>query len=341
MQFTRLGPTGLSVSRLCLGCMTYGDKTKGWHGDWLLNEEESRPFFRQALEAGINFFDTANGYAGGTSEEITGKLLREMANRDEIVVATKAYIPWRNAPNTGGLSRKSLMQAVDDSLRRLGMDYIDLYQIHRWDDETPIEETMEALHDIVKAGKALYIGASSMYAWQFAKAQETARANGWTPFVSMQNQLNLIYREEEREMLPLCADQGVGVIPWSPLARGRLARPLGETTVRSETDGFGKAIYPEDEADNAVIAALADLAKARGRPMATLALAWHFTRPAVASPIIGASKPHHIADAVAALEVELTPEEIAALEAPYRPKAPTAMAMGLPGMDRVTVKGEG
>jgi aryl-alcohol dehydrogenase-like predicted oxidoreductase len=338
MKFTRLGPTGLSVSRLCLGCMTYGDKSKGWHGDWLLDEEQSRPFFRQALEAGINFFDTANGYAGGTSEEMTGKLLKEMANRDEIVVATKAFIPWRNAPNTGGLSRKSLMQAVDDSLTRLGMDYIDLFQIHRWDDATPIEETMEALHDIVKAGKALYIGASSMYAWQFAKAQETARANGWTPFISMQNQLNLLYREEEREMLPLCEDEGVGVIPWSPLARGRLARPLGESTVRSETDGFGKVIYPEDEADDAVITALECVAKARDVPMATLALAWHFTRPAVAAPIIGASKPHHIDAAVAALEVELTAEEIAAIEAPYRPKNPTGMGMALPGMDQVTVR---
>lgn len=338
MQFIRLGNSGLSVSRLCLGCMTYGDKTKGWHGDWLLDEEESRPFFRQALEAGINFFDTANGYAGGTSEEITGKLLSEMANRDEIVVATKAYIPWRNAPNTGGLSRKALMQAVDDSLTRLGMDYIDLFQIHRWDDETPIEETMEALHDIVKSGKARYIGASSMYAWQFAKAQEAARSHGWTRFISMQNQLNLLYREEEREMLPLCEDQGVGVIPWSPLARGRLARPLGEETVRSKTDGFGKVIYPEDPADDGVIGALAALSKSRGDSMASLALAWHFTRPSVAAPIIGASKPHHIEAAVAALDIALTPEEIAPLEAPYRPKAPTGMAMGLPGMDKVTLK---
>ncbi|MEO1490211.1 MAG: aldo/keto reductase, partial [Pseudomonadota bacterium] len=257
MQFTRLGASGLSVSQLCLGCMSYGDTSKGWHGDWLLGEEESRPFFRAALEAGINFFDTANGYSGGTSEEITGKLLKEMANRDEIVLATKAFIPWRNAPNTGGLSRKSLMQAVDDSLARLGMDYIDLFQIHRWDAETPIEETMEALHDIVKAGKARYIGASSMWAWQFAKAQETARANGWTPFISMQNQLNLLYREEEREMLPLCEDEGVGVIPWSPLARGRLTRPFGQNTVRSETDGVGKALYKDDDAaDQADIAGL-------------------------------------------------------------------------------------
>ncbi|MEO1729900.1 MAG: aldo/keto reductase [Pseudomonadota bacterium] len=338
MQFTRLGSTGLSVSRLCLGCMSYGDTTKGWHGDWLLGEEESRPFFRAALEAGINFFDTANGYSGGTSEEITGKLLRQMASRDEIVVATKAFIPWRNAPNTGGLSRKSLMQAVDDSLKRLGMDYIDLFQIHRWDPDTPIEETMEALHDIVKAGKALYIGASSMYAWQFAKAQETARANGWTPFVSMQNQLNLLYREEEREMLPLCEDEGVGVIPWSPLARGRLARPVGEGTVRSETDGVGKSLYKEDDAaDAAIITALAAMAERKGVSMASLGLAWHFTKSAVTAPIIGATKPHHIADALAALDVELSAEEVAELEAPYRAKFPTGMGMAMPGMDRVSV----
>jgi aryl-alcohol dehydrogenase-like predicted oxidoreductase len=338
MKFTRLGNSGLSVSRLCLGCMSYGDTTKGWHGDWLLGEDDSRPFFRQALEAGINFFDTANGYSGGTSEEITGKLLREMASRDEIVVATKAFIPWRNAPNTGGLSRKSLFQAVDDSLTRLGMDYIDLFQIHRWDDATPIEETMEALHDIVKAGKARYIGASSMYAWQFAQAQETARANGWTRFISMQNQLNLLYREEEREMLPLCESEGVGVIPWSPLARGRLARPLGEETVRSKTDGFGKVIYPEDEADNATIGALSELSDARGIPMASLALAWHFTKPSVAAPIIGATKPHHIEAAVAALDIELSADEIAGIEAAYRPKWPTGMGMAMPGMDQVTVR---
>ncbi|MCK0127696.1 aldo/keto reductase [Erythrobacter sp. F6033] len=338
MKFTALGPSGLMISRLCLGCMTYGDTTKGWHGDWLLGEEDSRPFFRAALEAGINFFDTANVYAGGTSEEITGKLLNEMARRDEIVVATKAYFPWKQAPNSGGNSRKALMQAVDDSLTRLNMDYVDLFQIHRWDDRTPIEETMEALHDIVKAGKALHIGASSMYAWQFAKAQDVARANGWTRFISMQNQLNLLYREEEREMLPLCADQGVGVIPWSPLARGRLARPVGEDTVRSKTDGVGKMLYKDDEAaDQAIITALADIAEKRGASMASVGLAWHFTLPAVAAPIIGASKPHHIEAAVAALDIELTDEELSALEAPYRPKTPTGMGMPLPPMDKVSV----
>jgi len=252
----------------------------------------------------------------------------------------KAYIPWRNAPNAGGLSRKSLMQAVDDSLARLGMDYVDLFQIHRWDNDTPIEETMEALHDIVKAGKARYIGASSMYAWQFAKAQEAARANGWTRFISMQNQLNLLYREEEREMIPLCVDQGVDLIPWSPLARGRLARPLGEETVRSKTDGVGIAIYPEDEADNAIISALHGISEARGDDsMASLALAWQFTKPCMAAPIIGATKSHHLEAAIAALDITLSGEEIATLEAPYRPKAPTGLGMPTPAMDQVSVLG--
>lgn len=340
MQYARLGTSGLTVSRLCLGCMSYGDTSKGWHGDWLLGEDAARPFFREALEAGINFFDTANIYSGGTSEEITGKLLRELARRDEIVVATKAFGVWRNAPNCGGLSRKALFAAIDDSLARLGMDHVDLFQIHRWDDRTPIAETMEALHDIVKAGKARYIGASSMFAWQFAKAQETARANGWTRFISMQNQLNLLYREEEREMLPLCAAEGVGVIPWSPLARGRLTRPWGESTVRSETDAVGKALYKaEDAADRTVVEALERLAAARGVPMASIALAWHFTKPQVTAPIIGATRPEHIADAVRALDITLTDEEIAALEAPYRPKFPTGMGMPMPAMDRVSVIG--
>lgn len=338
MQFTRLGRSGLTVSRLCLGCMSYGDTSKGWHGDWLLDEDAARPFFREALEAGINFFDTANIYSGGTSEEITGKLLPEMARRDEIVVATKAFGVWRNAPNCGGLSRKALMQAIDDSLMRMGMDYVDLFQIHRWDEHTPIEETMEALHDIVKAGKARYIGASSMYAWQFARAQEVARSHGWTRFISMQNQLNLLYREEEREMLPLCADQGVGVIPWSPLARGRLTRPWGESTIRSETDVVGKALYKaEEEADRAIIATLEQLAKARGVEMASLALAWHFTKSQVAAPIIGATKVQHIEAAVAALDIALSADEVTALEAPYRPKWPTGMGMPMPAMDQVSV----
>ncbi|WP_324076399.1 MAG: aldo/keto reductase [Erythrobacter sp.] len=339
MQFTRLGRSGLTVSRLCLGCMSYGDTSKGWHGDWLLDEDAARPFFREALEAGINFFDTANIYSGGTSEEITGKLLKEMAQRDEIVVATKAFGVWRNAPNCGGLSRKALFAAIDDSLTRLGMDHVDLFQIHRWDDNTPIEETMEALHDIVKAGKARYIGASSMYAWQFARAQETARTNGWTRFISMQNQLNLLYREEEREMLPLCAVEGVGVIPWSPLARGRLTRPWGETSVRSESDVVGKVLYkPEDAADRAVVDQLAQLAAARGEAMASLGLAWHFTKPEVTAPIIGATRPQHIADAVRALDIALTAEEVGALEAPYRPKFPTGMGMPMPAMDKVSVR---
>ena len=338
MQFTRLGHSGLTVSRLCLGCMSYGDTSKGWHGDWLLGEDAARPFFREALEAGINFFDTANIYSGGTSEEITGKLLKEMARRDEIVVATKAFGVWRNAPNCGGLSRKARFAAIDDSLTRLGMDHVDLFQIHRWDDVTPIAETMEALHDIVQAGKARYIGASSMYAWQFAKAQETASSHGWTRFISMQNQLNLLYREEEREMLPLCADQGVGVIPWSPLARGRLTRPWGEATVRSETDVVGKALYKsEDEADRAVVDAVAALAAARGAAMASIGLAWHLAKPAVTAPIIGATKPEHIAAAVKALDITLSPQEIALLEAPYRPKFPTGMGMPMPMMDKVSV----
>lgn len=338
MQFTRLGKSGLTVSRLCLGCMSYGDTSKGWHGDWLLDEDAARPFFREALEAGINFFDTANIYSGGTSEEITGKLLKEMARRDEIVVATKAFGVWRNAPNCGALSRKALFQAIDDSLARLGMDYVDLFQIHRWDPVTPIEETMEALHDIVKAGKSLHIGASSMFAWQFARAQEVARANGWTRFISMQNQLNLLYREEEREMLPLCTVEGVGVIPWSPLARGRLTRPWGETSVRSESDVVGKALYKaEDAADRAVVDQLAQLAAARGEAMASLGLAWHFTKPEVTAPIIGATRPQHIADAVRALDIVLTAEEVAALEAPYRPKFPTGMGMPMPAMDKVSV----
>ena len=330
MEYVNLGHSGLKVSSLCLGCMSYGDTSKGWHGDWVLSEDESRPFIREAVEAGINFFDTANMYSLGASEEVIGRLLPEFARRDEIVVATKAFLPWRQAPNAGGLSRKALIQAVDDSLTRLGMDYVDLFQIHRWDDTTPIEETMEALHDIVKAGKARYIGASSMFAWQFAKAQEVARANGWTRFIAMQNHVNLLYREEEREMLPLCADQGVGVIPWSPLARGRLARAWDETTVRSETDGFGKLLYRQQEdADRAIVEAVGAIAADRGVSRATVALAWHFTK-GVTAPIIGATKPGHIGAALEAVTLGLTDEEVARLEAPYLPKAPVGVASTAP-----------
>ncbi|UYH53996.1 aldo/keto reductase [Qipengyuania sp. SS22] len=330
MDYVNLGPSGLRVSRLCLGCMSYGDTSKGWHGDWVLSEDESRPFIREAVEAGINFFDTANMYSRGASEEVIGRLLPEFARRDEIVVATKAFLPWQQAPNAGGLSRKALMQAVDDSLTRLGMDYVDLYQIHRWDDATPIEETMEALHDIVKAGKARYIGASSMFAWQFAKAQEVARANGWTRFISMQNHVNLLYREEEREMLPLCADQGVGVIPWSPLARGKLARAWDETTVRSETDGFGKLLYrQQEEADRAIVETVGAIAADRGVSRASVALAWHFAKD-VTAPIIGATKDGHIAAAVAAMDLGLSDDEVARLEQPYLPKTPVGVVSTVP-----------
>lgn len=327
MQYRNLGSTGLKVSRLCLGCMTFGTSGRGGH-DWTLDEEQSRPFFRQALEAGINFFDTANVYSAGSSEEITGRALKDFARRDEVVIATKAFAPWRNAPNTGGLSRKALLQSVDDSLRRLGTDYIDLFQIHRFDHETPVEETMEALHDIVKAGKARYIGASSMAAWQFSKMQYTASAHGWTRFVSMQPQVNLIYREEEREMLPLCEDMGVGVIPWSPLARGKLTRPVAEATNRSKTDVFAKMIYSRsEEQDNAVIEAVLELARVREVPAAQIALAWVLAKPVITAPIIGASKAAQLEDAIAALEVTLDKSEIAALEAPYVPHEVSGLAM--------------
>ena len=340
MDYVNLGPSGLKVSRLCLGCMSYGDTSRGWHGDWVLDEDQSRPFIREAVEAGINFFDTANMYSKGASEEVIGRLLPEFAHRDEIVVATKAFLPWKQAPNAGGLSRKSLFQAIDDSLTRLGMDYVDLFQIHRWDPTTPIEETMEALHDIVKAGKARYLGASSMWAWQFAKAQETARANGGTPFISMQNHLNLLYREEEREMIPLCRDQGVGITPWSPLARGKLARSWDENTVRSETDGFGKTLYRQHvEADRAVVEAVGAIAAERGVERATVALAWHFAKPGVTAPIVGATKEGHIAGALAAVSLELTGEEVARLEAPYLSKQPVGVESTAPRGFSLTLKG--
>jgi aryl-alcohol dehydrogenase-like predicted oxidoreductase len=331
MEYINLGNTGLKVSRLCLGCMSYGEPGRGMQ-PWSLDEEASRPFFRQALEAGINFFDTANVYSGGSSEEITGRALRDMARRDEIVIATKGFFPWRNAPNSGFLSRKALMQAIDDSLVRLGVEYVDLYQIHRFDPGTPVEETMEALHDIVKAGKARYIGASSMEAWRFAKMQHVADRHGLTRFVSMQPQYNLLYREEEREMLPQCLDQGVGVIPWSPLARGRLTRDWkAEDTDRSQKDAFARQIYAETEQqDQAVFAAVSRVAEERGTGRAQVALAWMLTKPAITAPIVGATKAHHLADAIAALEVKLTSEEIAAVEAPYVPHAINGMVPPLP-----------
>ncbi|MDX3382589.1 aldo/keto reductase [Streptomyces niveiscabiei] len=316
MQYVKLGSTGLDVSRICLGCMTYGLPDRGTH-EWTLGEEASRPLIRQALDAGINFFDTANVYSDGTSEEIVGKALADFAVRDEIVLATKVHGRMRPGPNGGGLSRKAILTEIDHSLSRLGTDYVDLYQIHRFDPHTPVEETMEALHDVVKAGKARYIGASSMYAWQFAKMQYAAERNGWTRFVSMQNHYNLIYREEEREMLPLCADQGVGVIPWSPLARGRLTRDWDAATERSASDSFGATLY--QDGDRAIVEAVTRIAEARGVPRAQVALAWLLHQDTVTAPIVGASKPKHLEDAVAAVELELTDKELAELGYPYSP----------------------
>ncbi|MFF4585219.1 aldo/keto reductase [Streptomyces sp. NPDC001388] len=316
MQYVKLGSTGLDVSRICLGCMTYGLPDRGVH-EWTLDEEASRPLIRQALDAGINFFDTANVYSDGTSEEIVGRALRDFARRDEIVLATKVHGRMRPGPNGGGLSRKAVLSELDHSLRRLGTDHVDLYQIHRFDPHTPVEETMEALHDVVKAGKVRYIGASSMYAWQFSKMQYTAERHGWTKFVSLQNHYNLLYREEEREMLPLCADQGIGVLPWSPLARGRLTRDWGTRTERSATDNFGNTLYLEG--DHTIVEAVSRIAGDRGVPRAQVALAWLLHQPTVTSPIIGASKPRHLEDAVAAVELELTEKESAELERPYTP----------------------
>ena len=316
MEYVKLGRTGLDVSRICLGCMSFGDPGRGGH-PWSLDEEASRPLIRQAIEAGINFFDTANVYSLGSSEEITGRALKDFARRDEIVLATKVFSTMRDEPNGTGLSRKAIMTEIDHSLTRLGTDYVDLYQIHRWDRRVPVEETMEALHDVVKAGKARYIGASSMYAWQFAKAQHVAEANGWTKFVSMQNHYNLIYREEEREMLPLCRDQGVGVIPWSPLARGRLTRDWDTSTARSETDPFGQNLYMAE--DQQVTEQVAEVARARGIPRAQVALAWILGRPGITAPIVGVTKPSHLDDAVAALSVELAKQETEQLEKPYVP----------------------
>jgi aryl-alcohol dehydrogenase-like predicted oxidoreductase len=319
MNLRKFGATGLDISPLCLGCMTYGVPERGSH-PWTLDEEKSRPLIKQALEAGINFFDTANTYSDGTSEEIVGRALKDFGRRDELVIATKVFNRMRPGPNGKGLSRKAIFAEIDNSLRRLATDYVDLYQIHRWDYSVPIEETLEALHDVVKAGKALHIGASSMYAWQFHKALNVSRQHGWTEFVSMQNHVNLLYREEEREMLPLCADQGIAVMPWSPLARGRLTRDWNETTERQDTDRYGDSLYKATlDADRAVIDAVASVAASRGVSRAVVALAWVAQKSVITAPIVGASKPQHLTDAIAALSLALTEDEIALLEAPYVP----------------------
>ncbi len=319
MQYVRLGNTGLKVSRICLGTMSYG--TSKWR-DWVLDEDESRPFFKRALELGVNFFDTADMYSVGVSEEVTGRALRDFAQRDKIVIASKVYNPMSDDPNDRGLSRKHIMDAIDNSLRRLGTDYVDLYQIHRWDDETPIEETLDALHDVVRAGKARYIGASSMYAWQFAKALYKADLHGWTRFVSMQNHYNLIYREEEREMIPLCIDQGVGLIPWSPLARGFLAGnrtpDKSGPTKRAKSDSFAHRMYYQDE-DFTIVERVEDLAERYGVKPAQVALAWMLHKPGITAPIIGATKMYHVEEAVAALDIVLSDEDMAYLEEPYKP----------------------
>lgn len=326
MDYVKLGRTGLDVSRLCLGCMSYGVPDAGPH-PWTLPEEDSRPFIKKALDLGINFFDTANYYSAGTSEEIVGRALKDFARRDEIVIATKVFYPLRKAPNVGGLSRKAILTEIDNSLRRLGTDYVDLYQIHRWDYNVAIEETLEALHDVVKAGKARYIGASSMYAWQFAKALYSADRHGWTRFSTMQNYVNLLYREEEREMLPLCKAEGIGVIPWSPLARGRLTRDWEDTTSRLETDEFGKTLYAKtEEADRRIVEKVGEIAAARGVPRAQIALAWVLSKSEITAPIVGATKPHHLDDAVGALSLRLEPAEIEALESLYVPHAVTGFA---------------
>lgn len=321
MQYQRLGRSGLEVSRLCLGCLSFG--TPSSTHPWTLSEDESRPVIQAALEAGINFFDTANVYSAGTSEEILGRALRDFARREEVVIATKLSGRVHPGPNGAGLSRKAILHQVDASLQRLGTDYIDLYQIHRLDPHTPLEETLEALHDVVKAGKVRYLGASSMYAWQFCELIYLTRLHGWTGFIAMQNHLNLLYREEEREMLGLCAAQGVGVLPWSPLARGRLARPWGQQgTERAHQDAYGRVLYQATEqADQAVVSALQQLAERRQVPMAQLALAWLLHKAEVVAPIVGVSRPGHLQDALGALEITLSDDERQQLEAPYVPHA--------------------
>ncbi|RYC31744.1 aldo/keto reductase [Lichenibacterium minor] len=326
MESINLGRTGLKVSRLCLGCMTYGEPGRGNH-PWTLPEAESRPFLKRALDLGITFFDTADVYSDGSSEEIVGRALVDYARRDGIVLATKVHGRTHPDANGAGLSRKHIMASIDASLKRLGTDHVDLYQIHRYDPDTPIEETLEALHDVVKAGKALHIGASSMHAWQFCRSLHLADRHGWTRFVSMQNHYNLLYREEEREMVALCRAEGIGMIPWSPLARGRLTRPPETRTDRAESDAFGKTLYGGFEAsDRAVIDRVGEIAEARGVPRAQVALAWLLSKPGVTAPIVGASKPAHLDDAVAALELTLSAEEVARLEEPYVPHAVAGFA---------------
>jgi len=316
MRYLNLGNTGLKVSAVTLGCMSWGDASRG--RAWAKDESFAHETIKAALDAGINTFDTANVYSSGTSEEYTGRALKEYADREDVVLATKVNGRMRPGPNGAGLSRKAILHEIDASLARLGTDYVDLYQIHRWDPETPIEETMEALHDVVRAGKARYLGASSMYAWQFAKAQHVAERHGWTPFVSMQNHYNLIYREEEREMIPLCVDQGVGVIPWSPLARGRLTRPWDASTTRSENDEFGNSLYRDEDAD--VVARVLSIAEKHGVSAAQVALAWLMAQPGVTSPIVGVTKPEHLADAVAAVDLDLTTDGLEELSAGYQPR---------------------
>jgi aryl-alcohol dehydrogenase-like predicted oxidoreductase len=320
MEYTRLGRSGLKVSRIALGCMSFGDPSRGF-SSWALDDDAAEPIFRQALDLGITFWDTANAYGFGSSEEIVGRAIARYTRREDVVLATKVFFPMHDGPGGSGLSRRAIMEQVDASLTRLGTDYVDLYQIHRFDPETPVEETMEALHDVVKAGKARYLGASSMWAWQFAKLQHAADLHGWTRFVSMQNQYSLLQREEEREMFGLLADQGVGSIPWSPLAKGRLARPWGEQTDRSENDPVGQR-YVGDE-NPPIVAAVQQVAEARGIPMAQVALAWVLRHPVVTAPIVGPTKEHHLADAVAALDVQLSDEEVATLEAAYTPREPS------------------
>jgi aryl-alcohol dehydrogenase-like predicted oxidoreductase len=326
MEYVKLGRTGLEVSRICLGCMSYGVPDRGNHA-WSIDEAESRPFIQRALEGGINFFDTANRYSLGSSEEILGRAIRDFTRRDEVVIATKVYGRMRPGPNGGGLSRKAIMREIDDSLRRLGTDYVDLYQIHRWDYDTPIEETLAALHDIVKAGKVRYLGASSMHAWQFARALGVSERHGWTRFVSMQNLVNLLYREEEREMLPFCAAEGIGVIPWSPQARGRLTRDWDYTSIRTETDDAHQRLFSKSaEADRKVVDRAAELAAARGIPRAQVALAWLLSKPVITAPIVGATKLHHLDDALASVNVKLSADEITSLEEPYVPHAAVGFA---------------